>query len=102
MIEVFDFCKEACELVVLYDKEGTAKSETKKFETKNSNSNAAAAADFAFELNSVRAFFWSSLLHSIEVPLVKLKANQSNYKWMSVSHIFYEIKRCYFAMLKMS
>ena len=56
MIEVFDFCKEACELVVLYDKEGTAKSETKKFETKNSNSNAA-AADFAFELNSARAFF---------------------------------------------
>ena len=54
---MFDFCKEACELVVLYDKEGTAKSETKKFETKNSNSNAAAAADFAFELNSVRAFF---------------------------------------------
>ena len=31
---MFDFCKEACELVVLYDKEGTAKSETKKFENK--------------------------------------------------------------------
>ena len=58
MIEVFDFCKEACELVVLYDKEGTAKSETKKFENKkNSNSNAA-AADFAFELNSARALFF--------------------------------------------
>ena len=53
---MFDFCKEACELVVLYDKEGMEKSETKKLETKKSNSNAA-AADFAFELNSTRSFF---------------------------------------------
>ena len=52
---MFDFCKEACELVVLYDKEGTAKTQTKKLETKKSNSNAA-AADFAFELNSTRRF----------------------------------------------
>ena len=54
---MFDLCKEACELVVLYNKEGTNKSETKKLEPKNSHSNTA-AADFAFELNSRRALFF--------------------------------------------